>query len=160
MHRSIAAAPLAGIAAAGSIWFGALLPGTMASATTATPVMEICKSVVGSEITLQFTGCTGSKTDGTSATGTAKGSTGLRITFNTGRTAIESYKYKILSPNVCPSTFGFVRHAEYAESGSILPGGTATDLVGSKVSATLCVYIAQIGNRILIKNLHGTVAHL
>ena len=160
MHRSITAAPLAGIAAASSIWLGILLPGTMASATTATPVTEVCKTVLGSEIKLQFTGCTGSKTDGTSAVGTAKGSTELKITFNTGRTAIESYKYRILSPNVCPATFGFVRHAEYVESGSILPGGTATDLVGSKVSATLCVYVAQIGSRILIKNLHGTVAHL
>ena len=160
MHRSITAAPLAGIVAASSIWLGVLLPGTVASATTATPVKEVCKTVVGNEIQLQFTSCAGSKTDGTSATGTAKGSTELEITFNTGRTAIENYKYRTLSPNVCPSTFGFVRHAEYAESGSILPGGTATDLIGSKVSATLCVYIAQIGSRILIKNLHGTVAHL
>ena len=160
MYRSITAAVLAGIVAASAVWLGTLLPGAMASATTTTAVNESCKALVGSENKVQFTGCTGSKTDGMSAVGIAKGSTELKITFNTGRTAIESYKYKSLSPTGCQSTFGFVSHAKYVESGSILPGGTATDLIGSKVSATLCVYIAQIGDRILIQNLHGTVVHL
>jgi len=132
----------------------------MASATTTTAVKEVCKTLVGNDLKVQFTSCTGSKTDGTSAVGTAKGSTELKVAFNTGRTAIESYKYKVESPTGCQSVFGFVSHAKYVESGSILPGGTAKDLVGSKVSATLCAYIAQIGDRILVESLQGTVVHL
>jgi len=121
MRRSTIAL-VAGIAAAGAVWFGTLLPRAVASATTTTAVKESCNALVGNDIKLQFTGCTGSKTDGTSAVGTAKGSTQLKITFNSGRTAIESYKYKILLPTGCQSVFGFVRHAKYMESGSILSG--------------------------------------
>jgi len=158
MRRSVIAL-VAGIAAA-AVGYGTLLPTAAASVTTTTAVKETCNALVGNDIKVQFTGCTGSKTDGTSAVGTAKGSTRLKITFNSGRTAIESYKYKTQLPTGCQSVFGFVRHAKYVESGSILSGATANDLIGSKVSATLCVYVAQIGDRILIQSLRGTVVHL
>ena len=152
MRRRPIAVLLAGTVATISIGLALVTPEATASAKTAKSVREVCTSLVGGPTMLTFSGCKGSKVDGNTAVGVATGSNTITVTFNSGLTAFESYSYKTLSNDKCTAPTGFISHAEYTETGTILSGGTATDLVGSKISGKQCVFIAQIGGRIRIDN--------
>jgi len=72
------------------------------------------------------------------------------ITWATKKTSIESFTYKVVTPNVCPAVSGYTKLIEVSESGSVT-GGTATGLKGGAVSGKVCIY--KHGSTYLVKNL-------
>jgi hypothetical protein len=113
---------------------------SVASATT--PLSVTCTKLTGSGSTTKLTGCsgTGKAQTGTSGTGkTASNDKTATITWATKKTSIETFTYKLITPNKCPAVSGATKEYEVAEAGSVT-GGTATGLKGSKIKGTVCVY--------------------
>lgn len=130
-----------GAALAGSAALAVVVPSGLAGAGAPKPVKEVCTSEAGNATSQTLSGCTGSAVDGTSAVSVTTGANTATLTFNgTGLTALESYTYvlKTGKADKCPTPAGDTPVAEVKEKGTILSGGTATDLVGGKIKGVSC----------------------
>jgi hypothetical protein len=125
-------------------------PGGIAGAAAKT---LSCKTLTGSGTatsqTIALSGCTGTASNQTGAKGTAtvktsasskKGTVTIKWT-STKKTSIESYTYveDTGSKNTCAAKSGYTKLAMAVEKGSVT-GGTATELRGGAVTATVCAY--------------------
>lgn len=139
---------LAAGAVAIAVPFSMALSGGVAGA--ATQVTGTCSSLSGGESSQTLSGCNDS-TDtggGGSVTTTLSGKKGTAdITWNSGKTTIEKFKYSELTgaKNKCPAMTGDTKLAE-AKEVSTVTGGTATDLIGKKkLKSTDCAYSTASG---------------
>jgi hypothetical protein len=114
-------------------------------AGAATQVTGACTSLSGGESTQTLSGCNDPTDTGTSGTitTTLKGKKGTAvITWTSGKTTTESFKYKELlgAKDKCPAVPGDTPLAEAVDT-STVTGGTATDLIGKKkLKSTDCAY--------------------
>lgn len=140
-------------AVAGSASFAAAaIPGSFASAT---PLTLSCTSLSGNQSTQKISGCSGTGKTETGTSGTAKVAStdkSATITWATGKTSIESFTYKNVTPNVCPAVTGYTKFLEVQETGSVT-GGTATGLKGGAVSGKVCIYKKGTSTTYLVKSL-------
>lgn len=135
-------ASLAAVAVSGSI-SGATTPAKTLSCTTLTG------SGTATSQTIAISGCSGSASNQTGTKGTSKVTTNAStkkgtatITWtSTKKTSVESYTYTedTGSKNTCATKSGYTKLAMAVEKGTVT-GGTATELKGGAVTATVCAY--------------------
>jgi hypothetical protein len=132
------------------------LSGGMAGAVT--QVTGTCTSLSGGESTQTLSGCndTSDTGGGGTITTTLSGMSGTAsITWDSGKTTTETFKYKEStgSKDKCPAIPGDTALAE-AKDTSKVTGGTATDLIGKKkLKSTDCAYNTASG--IIVVNYPG-----
>lgn len=99
-----------------------------------------CKTLTGNEKTQAISGCSGAATSQTGTSGNSTVST-KTVKWKTGKTSVETYTTKVDtgSKNTCAAKSGYTKEDLIIETGSI-KSGTATDLVGGKTSAQVCLY--------------------
>lgn len=121
------------------------LPGGAALAKSKTAT-GACTSLSGNESSQVLSGCTDTADTGGQGSAVESSSTSSTITWVTGLTTTESFteKESLGSKDKCPAVLGDTAVAEVKEKGKIT-GGTATDLVGGRSTATICVYSNSSG---------------
>jgi hypothetical protein len=133
----ICAAALAGSASAAVV----TVPGTASAASALTVT---CTKLTGTATTSKLSGCSGKGVTTNEATATATTTVASSdksgtIKWTDGKTTIESFSYKVVTPTKCPSVSGQTVDLEVSETGSVT-GGTATGLKGGKLSGKVCIY--------------------
>lgn len=132
----ICAAALAGSASVAVV----TVPGT-ASASSLTVT---CTKLTGTATTSKLSGCSGSGVTTNEATATATTTVASNdksgtIKWTDGKTTVETFTYKVVTPTKCPSVAGQTVDLEVSEAGSVT-GGTAKGLIGGKLSGKVCIY--------------------
>jgi hypothetical protein len=89
----------------------------------------------------RLTKCSGTDSAQTGSTGTwnVSKTSGSVIRWQTGTTSVVKYSNKAVLPDNCPARAGFANYEKTHLTGSVT-GGTATLLVGQRVSAHTCFY--------------------
>jgi len=129
----------------------AVVPGGIASAT---PLSVTCTTMSGTATTQAISGCTGTGAIAADAgTAPAKGTqttSTKTIKWSNAKTSVLTYTYKSVTNN-CVAPAGYSKFLKESESGKV-SGGTATGMVGSLVTGSVCVFKKTVGGTILVKN--------
>ena len=151
-HRPSRFLVCAGLVVATSL--AVALPSGIAAANNPKPVTGTCSSLNGGAAQQTLLGCTDPADTGgggtstiTSDTITGKKATSTdSIAWMSGRTSTESSSNSLKSGKAdkCHPSAGETNLYEVKEKGHIT-GGTATDLIGGKTKATVCVFTVSNG---------------
>ena len=133
-------------AIAGSAVFAAVLPGGAAFAKTK-PVKVVCTSLAGSSSAQTFSGCSDIPDTGGSGSGVLNALGPQTISWSSPLNSVVTITKIMTRPgryDNCTPSAGYTNYRKLMVMGKVT-GGTATDLVGGKVKATICLFQSPAG---------------